>query len=504
MDTLVARFDENNSDGANLPRAAIFFDLPDRARAEALKSGLGAAVEAGTLNVVESLDALGHVAQSAPEAQLVIVFPRPDIEIGNALDSGVTPRKALAEGKKRTEALLETLRGNRRRVALIDDATLLADPKRAKQLLGTRIDLPTDETASGQTSLLLRLIGQAILAQDVAASTLAAELVASSRSGEGEALSLEAAQEEFATLRTAIEREKRLTLEVEQYKAQLGDRQEEQDSVLAELLSLQETLRSARDDVERKTAQVLQLGQGLESTEAQVRQLNDELKAQRTRHAEESRSQSKTLEEKLAALEERKNDLKKLEAAVAELRRQIAERDTRLSDQETLHAEALRQQAETLEESLIALNERRQAVQELELIAADLRQQISERDARLSEQETRHAEAIRQQARMIEEGLSTLNERALALEALEADAEKLRRAVQDKEGEVTLLTGRLAQSDRDLRERDANLQALDADLKAREADLNARDAEIAAFYRSRSYRMTAPFRWLRAALSGRP
>jgi len=460
---LEAILNDHRNEDAGKPDVVVYPGLSEPALAGALMQSLTAAA-GGALTLSDSLDALERAAADAPQARIVIVFTRPDIDIGQALANGVDARAALDDWEKRTGALLDIVRRHRRRMVLIDVDTLFSDPERAKTVLGVRIESPVDKVPEVGSSPLLRLIGQALLAQDAAAAALAGELIANSQGGESGAINPQEAQNEFSTLQAATEREKRMAHEAEHYKAQLADRQEEHDSVLTELFALQEKLKASRADLERKIAQVLQLGQGLESTEAQIRQLTEALNTQRARHEEESRQQA-------------------------------SEWNAKLSEQEARHAEATRKQVETLEESLITLNKRMQALQKLEATVEDLKQQVSERDATLAEQEARHTEATRQQARMIEESLSALNERGAALEALNAEADTLRRLVQDKGGEVEILTGRLAKSDDTLRAREA-------ELRAREAELRARDAEIAGFYMSKSYRMTAPLRWIRAALSG--
>lgn len=372
---------DNMNAGGTGSDILVFTDIPHPARAEALS---GILKDVAGLTCVESLEALEHAAQADPQARMVVVFMQPDIDIGRALESGTAAKKALEGWTKRTGALLDLLRRNRRRLALIDDITLFADPDRAQALLGTPLDPPAEDE---QSSALLRLVGQAVLARDARAAALAGELVASSQGGEGKPVNLQSAQDEFTTLRHAIERENKVLREVEQYKASLTARQEEHDSILAELLTLQETVSTNRDELERKSAQLVQLRQGLESGEAQIRQLEQALKTAEAR-------------------------------------------------------------AGTLQQDLSA-------------------------------QQRRHTEESREQATLAEQSLSALNERSLALEKLEAEAEDLRRAVQDRGGEVALLTQRLAEAD---------------------ATRRAQEAEIAAFYSSKSYRMTAPLRWLSAAL----
>lgn len=116
--------------------------------------------------------------------------------------------------------------------------------------------------------------------------------------------------------------------------------------------------------------------------------------------------------------------------------------------------------------------------------------EVAQLRAALEAQRIRHADEIRKQTTLIEESLSALNQRALAHELLEAEADTLRRMLRQKEEEVALLTVTLAQSERALR--------------AREADQHRQNARSSsAMSGALLARAKAPLRWLRRMLAGR-
>ena len=286
--------------------AVVCTDIPDPARRAAVQVALGGADRAVTL--IDKLD-------GAPEAgDVVIVYTPPAEALAHELQNGQAVAAALATWIAGSERVLKFLRRNRRRAQLVPDGAFLEAP--ATWLGGDGSAGKTDEGPEGLPSPdgLYLLLAQEALRRDSLARKLAEELEASSvfaeenlpeldldavRADQTQALQrLAALQDEFAAVR------------------------EEQEAVLRELVVVQEKAAGARDaylTTERLENQLHQLRQGLESTEAQLLEAQND----KRRLEAESRDLSARIEE-LAA------NLNAARQAEGQLRTQNADLQTEL------------------------------------------------------------------------------------------------------------------------------------------------------------------------------
>lgn len=304
--------------------AVVCTDIPDPACRAAVQVALGGADRAATLI---------HKLDGTPEAgDVVIVYTPPAEALAHALQNGQAVSAALAAWTARSERVLKFLRRNRRRTQLVPDAAFLETP--ATWLGGDGSAGKTDEGPEGlpRPDGLYLLLAQEALRRDSSARKLVEELEASSVFAEEDPPELDL---------DAIHADQTQAL---QRLAALQDEfaavQEEQEAVLRELVVVQEKAAGARDahlTAERLEKQLHQLRQGLESTEAQLR----EAQRDKGRLEAESRDLSARIEELAAnsnAAHQAEGQLRtqntELEAAKTALERDLGKLTARLKRRE--------------------------------------------------------------------------------------------------------------------------------------------------------------------------
>jgi len=256
-----------------------------------------------TLTVLDRPEAAG------PHDRLLVLYPGPVPAMAAALAAGGGLPTVLADWTAQATALLDFLRRNRRRVLLTEEAAFLADPAAILALAALRPPAKGALAPEPPPDPLLALLAAEMLRRDPRAHALAGELEASATASQagGTEVDLEAARHlHLQTAETAhLQAESAARLQ-----AELEEAQAEQEAVLRQLLN-------AQAEQERLQARIHQLDQGLQSSEAQLRELA--LQAE----------QRRALEAERAALA----------SSLAKLRAELATRDAALAERDAILAE---------------------------------------------------------------------------------------------------------------------------------------------------------------------
>lgn len=586
-------------------KVAIYIDAGGVAHAERLR-GLAEVALAVSHFAPQFLETPDQVDQ---ETAILILQSAPAEALALAIEAGVPAQLALDEWRERTEKLLIFFRKNRRRAVIVEDVAFAGDASKALRQMGLLLEqevpvIPIEYLVTDNA--LARILGAELLRRDEIATAIAGELEASAAlmDLERSAADIEAA---FARHDEAVRECVRLTglqaatdKKIAELEAGLAEGQHEQTAILQQLFDGQAKWheeRQARDKAQGEReklnrslkdmqsmasrlkadlvkraqleeqlaedkrlleARIHQLGQGVESADAQ-------LKAERSARAEAERERQ-GLAARVEELAERARQLEASEAerrALQKVRKTLeAELKTRFTELGTITAQlvengrTLQGHAEELEAKhaeLIAsqdqvalfrgkldmlgeeqrLQAETHAVERAALAAsqeeaADLRGKLQQAEVdrqghveMLAAIRTEYASSqdnIAGQLQAMDDERRTLTERleqqqqdletrTMLWEQGEVERSELQQTLDVRFVELGAMATRLIAQEDVLEERVAELAAVRHDLAGQQEEmvrlrqqLADREMELNMIQASTSYRAMAPIRWLKDAL----
>jgi 2-polyprenyl-3-methyl-5-hydroxy-6-metoxy-1,4-benzoquinol methylase len=208
------------------------------------------------------------------------------------------------------------------------------------------------------------------------------------------------------------------------------------------------------------------------------------------------------LMERNTQLTESSTQLAERDAQLVESNTQLAERDNQLAESSTQLAERDAQLAEIktqLTERDAQLTEIKTQLAERDNQLAESNKQLSEREAQLSERDAQLSESNTQ----LSEREAQLSERDAQLAERDAQLAESNKQLSERDAQLSERDAQLAESNKQLADRDVQLSKRDAQLSESNTQLSEREAliqelmkSIASIYKSNSWRITSPLRFV--------
>lgn len=424
---------------------------------EALAGGL-ALLPTGAWRGLEDIAEAGTALAAEPGLRLLLLCPRPEAWVAEALAKGVAPALAVRNWCRDRQPLMALLRARRRQVVLLFGQSLPAALPACAQTLGLTLPQGAETLpAPPATDPVLAMIVREALRRDPAAQAMAEEFAASALTPP------EAEEPPEATAPDTV---------FAAYAALL-ERLAQAEAARAAERTRAEAAEACQADVEQRLAGLQAECEGLGARldearrEAQARQAQ----AEAALAAERTRAEAET-----ALL----RDQIRLDAGlIEELQGRLAAEIDRGKAAEARGAEA--------EAQRLALAEK--------LAAAE--RAGRDRLERAMEEQEQMVRQLRAQIHQMGQGLESYHAQVESLEAERADLLEQVRQMQETREDLEGYYDRAREFSAQVEVLTAELQMVQALLAERGHHLEWLQDEIGRIHRSRSYRLTAPLRRIR-------
>lgn len=276
-------------------------------------------------------------------------------------------------------------------------------------------------------------------------------------------LMIDEMQEEIEQKRAELGEKK---VELEEQRAELSKKKEELEAKKAELNEKKEELEKKKTELGERNQQLNEKKTELEAKKVELGKKKEELEKKKTELGERDQQ----LNEKKAELEEKKTELGKKKAELSEKKEELEAKKAELGERN----QQLNEKKAELEEKKVELSKKKEELEEKKAELGERNQQLNEKKAELEEKKQQLSE------RKAELGEKTqqLNEKKAELEAKKLELSKKKEELEEKKEELEEKKTELSKKKTELGERNQQLNEKKAELEAKKVELGERNQQL--------------------------
>ena len=247
--------------------------------------------------------------------------------------------------------------------------------------------------------------------------------------------------------------------EIEQKRAELGEKKVELEEQRAELSKKKEELEAKKAELSKKKEELEKKKTELEEKKAELGERNQQLNEKKA-ELEEKKTE---LGKKKAELSEKKEELEAKKAELGERNQQLNEKKAELEEKK----QQLSERKAELGEKTQQLNEKKAELEAKKLELSKKKEELEEKKTELSKKKTELGERNQQ-----------LNEKKAELEAKKVELGERNQQLNEKKAELEEKKTELGKKKAELSEKKAELEAKKAELGEKTQQLNEKKAEL--------------------------